>query len=257
LRADTHHQECGTSAESGHIGTILADFDGTACAVDVASAVCEAFAADGWQALDEAVARGELTLRAAIDAQASMLRGTREEMLAFVLDRFAVDPTFVDLSAWTRDTRLDLAIVSDGFGFYIAPMLAAAGLDRVPVLANRLTGTPGALRLEHPFAHPECIGCGTCKMRAVLEARSRRGGVAFVGEGESDRFGALFADLVFAKDRLADLCDAAGIDYSQWRDFHQVRDAVAARDLAVTPPRVADVPVRCPGWTVADHEGVA
>ncbi len=183
-----------------------------------------------------------------------MLRGTPNEMLAFVLDRFAIDPTFVDLSAWAQDAGLDLAVVSDGFGFYIAPMLAAAGLSHVPVLGNSLSGPRGELRLEHPFAHPECIGCGTCKMRAVLDARLRRGGVAFVGEGQSDRFGALFADLVFAKDRLADLCEAAGIDYSQWRDFHQVRDAVATRDPAVTPPLVAGLPARCPGWTIADHE---
>jgi HAD superfamily phosphoserine phosphatase-like hydrolase len=257
LRADSHSREQGTSATSGHIGTILADFDGTACAVDVASAVCERYAADGWQALDEAVARGELTLRAAIGAQAAMLGGTPDELLAFVLARFAVDPTFVDLSSWAQDAGLDLAIVSDGFGFYIAPMLAAAGIGDVPVLANRLAGSAGALRLEHPFAHPECTGCGTCKMRAVLEARSRRAGVAFVGEGESDRFGALFADLVFAKDRLADLCDAAGIHYSQWRDFHQVRDTVAAQGETAAAPVQVNVPARCPGWTVADHEGVA
>lgn len=183
-----------------------------------------------------------------------MLRGTPAEMLAFVLDRFAIDPTFVDLSVWSQDAGLGLAVVSDGFGFYIAPMLAAAGLGHLPVLANHLTGPRGDLRLEHPFMHPDCIGCGTCKMRAVLDARLRRGGVAFVGEGQSDRFGALFADLVFAKDRLAVLCETAGIDYSQWRDFHQVRAAVTARNLAVTP-LVADVPARCPGWTVADHKG--
>jgi HAD superfamily phosphoserine phosphatase-like hydrolase len=257
LRAHTHYQEGGTNSGRGYIGTILADFDGTACAVDVANAICEAFAADGWKALDQAVADGRLTLRAAIDAQTSMLRGSRDEMLAFVMERFAVDPTFVELSGWAHDTGLDLAIVSDGFGFYIAPMLAAAGLDRLPILANRLTGTCGALRLEHPFGHPECVGCGTCKMRAVLEARSHRGAVAFVGEGESDRFGARFADVVFAKDRLADLCDEAGIDYVPWRDFDQVRDIVAAGRPLAAPSSAAGVPAACPGWTVADHEGVA
>ena len=41
-------------------------------------------------------------------------------------------------------------------------------------------------------------------MNAVLGARSR-GSVAFVGEGSSDRYGALYADLAFAKDRLVDM----------------------------------------------------
>jgi 2-hydroxy-3-keto-5-methylthiopentenyl-1-phosphate phosphatase len=236
-------------------GTILADFDGTACAVDVAGAVCERFSSEGWQALDEEVRHGRLTLRAAIDGQATMLSASPQEMLDFALERFAVDPSFVDLVRWARAEGSDTAIVSDGFGFYVGPLLTAAGLSDLPVMANRLTGSAGRLHLEHPFAHPECRGCGTCKMRAVLTARAARGPVAFVGEGQSDRFGALYADAVFAKDRLAELCDDDRVAYARWADFHDVRAVLAAPEEN-TPHGLARGPAqRCPGWTTGTAGG--
>jgi 2-hydroxy-3-keto-5-methylthiopentenyl-1-phosphate phosphatase len=232
------------------VSSILVDFDGTACAADVASALCDRFSAPGWQALDEDVRRGDRTLRAAIDGQTAMLLASPDEMLAFVLERYAVDPGFVRLVDWARAEDVAVVVVSDGFGFYIRPLLTAAGLGHLPVLANRLGGTQGALHLEHPFAHPRCVGCGTCKMRAVLQARAARGPVAFVGEGESDRFGALFADAVFAKDRLAVPCRSKGICFSPWHDFRDVRDTLMARAAAATPaPDSSAVPTSCPGWT--------
>jgi 2,3-diketo-5-methylthio-1-phosphopentane phosphatase len=232
------------------VGALLADFDGTACACDVTSAVCERFSAPGWRALDDAVISGELTLKAAIDRQASLLRGSLREMLTFVLGRFAVDPSFIELVGWARDEGIAVTVVSDGFGFHIDPLLRAAGLAGLPVLTNHLVDGPESLRLEHPFAHPCCVGCGTCKMQAVLNARAARSAVAFVGEGQSDRFAAAYADVVFAKDRLAALCRAAGVAFLPWQDFRDVRECLVARgaDSAFVPP---DIPARCPGWTPA------
>ena len=41
---------------------------------------------------------------------------------------------------------LQLAVASDGLGFYVEPMLGAAGIEGLPVLTNRFSlenGTPG------------------------------------------------------------------------------------------------------------------
>jgi 2-hydroxy-3-keto-5-methylthiopentenyl-1-phosphate phosphatase len=54
------------------VGSVLVDFDGTACPVDIAGEVCAQFAADGWQAHDQAVRRQKTTPRAAIDHQTAM-----------------------------------------------------------------------------------------------------------------------------------------------------------------------------------------
>src|SRR5439155_19923004 len=127
----------------------------------------------------------------------------------------------------------------------------AAGVDGVRVLAN----TFGPDGLSFPFGHPTCVGCGTCKMNAVLGSRGASddgGAVAFVGEGYSDRFGAVYADVTFAKHHLATLCEQEGIPFLPWQDYDDVRrglETIAAGRLAITIP--VD-PALCPGWTETD-----
>jgi 2-hydroxy-3-keto-5-methylthiopentenyl-1-phosphate phosphatase len=227
------------------ISSVLVDFDGTACSVDVASALCARFAAEGWRELDRAVERGELTLRTAIDAQTPMLLASHEQLLGFALSNFAVAPSFLDLVSWAREVDIPVVIVSDGFGFYIEPMLAAAGLESVRVLANQLVEDVHGRRLLHPHANPDCDACGTCKMQAVLDYQRRLGEVAFVGEGASDRYAATYADMVFAKDRLVGICRRDGIGYAPWSTFDDVRETLLTRS---DPTRKGVTPRRCPGW---------
>jgi 2-hydroxy-3-keto-5-methylthiopentenyl-1-phosphate phosphatase len=227
------------------VRSLLVDFDGTACVADVASELCGRFAPPGWQRYDESTRNGELTLREAIDHQTRLLTGSREEMLGFVLDSFVIDPGFVTLTAWADQQHIAIAVVSDGFGFYIQPMLAAVGLADLPVLANSLVHRRGAWQLEHPHGRADCIGCGTCKMLAVLHYRTRVGPVAFVGEGESDKYAALYADAVFAKLRLAEICLRDGVDHSEWKTFDDVRAGLSRNEGL--PGRGA--PAVCPGCT--------
>lgn len=56
----------------------------------------------------------------------------------------------------------------------------------------------------------------------------------FVGDGHSDRFAAWYADMVFAKDHLVELCDEMGIAHRPWRDFRDL-DAWLAAVLAGEP----------------------
>ena len=70
--------------------------------------------------------------------------------------------------------------------------------------------------------------------------------MAFVGDGHSDRFGALYADVVFAKRYLAEYCRDEGVPFVEWETFDDVRAAVES-GLDVPGPVH---PARCPGWTV-------
>lgn len=227
---------------------VLADFDGTVCPTDVGNAVCARFAEGDWRALDDDAYAGRVSLRDAIGAQTRMLRASRNEMVGYVLDCFAVDPTFPALVRRARDAGTQVTVVSDGLGFYVRPMLDAAGLGDVPVLANALEATAEGLRLAHPHAHKRCAGCGTCKAQAVLRAREDAGWTAFVGDGMTDRYGALFADVVFAKGRLAELCSVAGVRYLPWTDFDDVAGALAEAAAAPRPDRSGPDVTACPGW---------
>lgn len=226
------------------IGALLVDFDGTACLQDVSELLLDRFGEPGWAAYDEAVDRADMGLREAAAHQAAMLRGSRDEMLAFAIDRAQLAPTFAPFVAWAEGHDLPLTLASDGFAFYIRPILEAAGLAHLDVVTNELELTGKTPVLRHPNGHPECVGCGTCKMLAAQGLRERYGPIAFVGEGQSDRYGALYSDLVFAKDALAPICERDGVRFLPWETFDDVRDAIEAA-VALPGPTGAE---RCPGW---------
>ena len=226
------------------VKALLVDFDGTACLQDVSELLLDAFGEPGWERFDDAVDAGEMGLREAAEHQVAMLRGPLEEMLAFALDRAELAPTFAPFVGWAEERDAPLVLASDGFGFYIRPILDRAGLGDLEVVTNELFEADRRWVLRHPNGHPECIGCGTCKMLAAQRLRERHGPVAFVGEGQSDRYGALYSDIVFAKDALVAICEQDGVPYRAWETFDDVREALEEADTLPGPV----APERCPGW---------
>jgi 2-hydroxy-3-keto-5-methylthiopentenyl-1-phosphate phosphatase len=222
------------------VRSVLVDFDGTACLHDVAEHLLVRFGDPSWSSYDDAVERGDVGLRGAITAQAGLLEADTTGMLAYALEHCPMDPTFGPFVRWCGSHAVAVTLVSDGFGFYIEPLLRAHGIDGVAIITNGWRD-PGSPRIVFDNGHGECIGCGTCKMRAVLEAP---GPVAFVGEGQTDRYGALYADITFAKDVLVRSCERDGVPFVPWTDFDDVRRALEGADHLPGPV----APVRCPGW---------
>jgi 2-hydroxy-3-keto-5-methylthiopentenyl-1-phosphate phosphatase len=103
------------------------------------------------------------------------------------------------------------SLVSDGFAFYIRPILEAAGLAQLPVVTNETVFLNGRPELRHP----------------------------------NDRYGAFYSDVVFAKKDLVDICERDGVPYFRWETFDDVRQKLES--LESLPGSVA--PVVCPGWT--------
>jgi 2-hydroxy-3-keto-5-methylthiopentenyl-1-phosphate phosphatase len=228
------------------IRAVVIDFDGTICPQDVSEEILAEFASPEWWEIDLEFRRGEIGSRECLVRQGALLSGTNEAMLEFALDHFALDPSFVPFASWAQESGIHVVVASDGFGFYLEPMLRAAGVDGVTVYANETAmGNGRQPTFSFPNSHPICVGCGTCKMLVVLQSRERHGPVAFVGEGHSDRYGALYSDLVFAKKHLVDLCMRDGIPFQMWDTFDDVRASLErAGEL---PGPVA--PETCPGWT--------
>jgi 2-hydroxy-3-keto-5-methylthiopentenyl-1-phosphate phosphatase len=68
--------------------------------------------------------------------------------------------------------------------------------------------------------------------------------VAFVGDGVSDRFGARYADVTFAKDALAEHCRRESIPFFPYEHFEDVRRTLS--QLTDIPGPIGGEP--CPGW---------
>jgi 2,3-diketo-5-methylthio-1-phosphopentane phosphatase len=231
------------------VGAVLVDFDGTACSSDVAELLLTEFGDPSWPEYDDAVDRREIGLREAIQIQNGLLDATGDELVAYAVEHCPLDPTFPPFVEWLNASGIPLALVSDGFGFYIEPILEAAGLGTLTVFANEQVWGPEDRTAGMRFVngHDVCVGCGTCKMNVVLRYREANGPVAFVGDGQSDRYGALYADMAFAKGELVDHCLRDGVPFFPWNDFDEVR-----RSLETTPAAPGPVaPIPCPGWTIS------
>jgi 2,3-diketo-5-methylthio-1-phosphopentane phosphatase len=224
----------------------VVDFDGTICPQDVSEEILEAFAPPEWWDIDLQFQRGDIGSRECLIRQAELLVGRREEMQRYALERYRLEPTFGPFVEWATRAGIEVAVASDGFGFYVEPMLRVAGLEGLTVLVNDVALDGGAPRFAFPNGHLVCVGCGTCKMRAVIERRES-GPVGFIGEGHTDRYGALYADVVFAKKHLVEICRRDGVPFVPWETFEDVR-----RSLEETPEVPGPVsPAVCPGWTLA------
>ena len=152
------------------VKALLVDFDGTACLQDVSEMLLDTFGEPGWERFDEAVDRGEMGLLEAGAHQVAMLRGSREEMLAFALPRAQLAPSFVTFVGWAEERDLPLVLASDGFAFYIRPILEEAGLGHLEVVTNELVFEGPAPFQLHPNGHPVCTGCGSATARSRSSA---------------------------------------------------------------------------------------
>jgi 2,3-diketo-5-methylthio-1-phosphopentane phosphatase len=230
------------------VAAVVVDFDGTASDEDVSYRLFERFGRPGWRELDAEFEREAIGSRECLLSQAALLDADPDELLAFVAERFGLAPTFPAFVTWARERRIAVSIASDGLGFHLAPMLRAGGVDHVRVYTNLLSFDSGVPAFSFPHEHPRCRTCGTCKMGVVLRERAR-GPVAFVGDGFSDRLGALYADVVFAKGHLAAYCDERGVPFVPWTTFDDVRRELESGRRLPGPAETEDT--RCPGWSVA------
>jgi 2,3-diketo-5-methylthio-1-phosphopentane phosphatase len=228
------------------IEAIVVDFDGTACLDDVAARLLERFGDPGWERWDERWERGEVSGHAVLTEQLAMLRADRDTMTRFAVEQCTMDPTFRPFVSWAESHDIPVEIASDGFAFYIPPLLQREGLGHLEVHTNRsvFDHDAGPARIEFPNRNDGCARCGTCKMATVQRVRREYGHTAFVGEGSSDRYGAFYADVVFAKDTLVDHCRRAGVPFLPYEDFEDVRAVL--EEIEVVPGAVE--PPTCPGW---------
>ena len=123
--------------------------------------------------------------------------------------------------------RRPLYIASDGFGFYIEPILKQHGYLKyiTGIYSNNIRPEEnGAVTIETPFANHTCTVCGNCKAAHVLSLKKDGYRVVYIGNGLNDRFGAAHADLVFARagDPLADFCAAQQMDFHRFYDFFAI-----------------------------------
>ncbi len=197
---------------------ILVDYDGTIALTDVADEILERFIGESYHQDDEAYELGLVGSRTLFSSQVKLLPGDARTV-AEVAEAQPHDPTFASFARRALELRVPIEVVSDGFGFYVEPALERLGVPPIPVVTARTHFEGERASMSFPNGHPDCFVCGTCKRQRVLAHQAAGRAVVFVGDGESDRYAAAYSDLIFAKDRLVDLCRAEGWRFEPWQDF--------------------------------------
>ena len=199
--------------------SVFLDFDGTISTVDVGMYVLERAASPAWWDLHEQFERGEIGSRECIVDQWALVQGD-EATLRTIAREVELDPGFAPLVDALRAAGAELAVVSDGFGFYVHDACAPLGVD---VVTNAIDFTTGELQFPHEDRCCPCSSCGVCKQAPIKDAQYRGRTAVLIGDGASDRKAALLADVVFAKGSLASWCATFGVACIPFETLGDVR----------------------------------
>ena len=220
---------------------IICDFDGTISRRDTTDLVLEQLAHPAWRDIEDDWLAGRITAAACMRAQVALIGGSAEDLDA-LLDTVELDPGFVAFVAWCDAEGLPVSVVSDGVDHFITRILARHGLGHLPVVSNRLAGEPGAWSLEQPWGREGCAaGSGVCKCAALgLSSDDAPPPLTvYVGDGRSDFCVSGRADLLFAKDALAEYAAARAQPFIPFETFDDVVRALALQlSVAAATPRI-------------------
>jgi 2,3-diketo-5-methylthio-1-phosphopentane phosphatase len=217
---------------------IYCDFDGTISRRDSTDFILEALADPDWRRLQVEWEAGRISADVCMRGQVALIGGADADLDA-LLDTVELDPGFAAFVEWAEGRGLPLGVVSDGVDYFIARILSRHGLQRLPVVANNLVGSPGRRRLEHPPKPIDCAsGSGVCKCQATSGA-SGAGPLVFVGDGRSDYCVAAHADVLFAKGALAIHSAERGQAYHPFDTFRDVLRTLEWLAGDQLPPRLS------------------
>jgi 2,3-diketo-5-methylthio-1-phosphopentane phosphatase len=200
---------------------LLVDYDGTIAQTDVSDALMAAFVNEDWEQYTAAYDAGTIGSRRLMAWEVGLITA---DPVALAAEAAAQphDPGFVAFAEAARVAGIPVEVVSDGFGFFIEPALAALGVPWIPVVTADTRFGPGGPTIEFPNGNPCCFVCGTCKRDRVRAHQAAGRRVVFIGDGESDRFAAGYADVVFAKHSLERFMLERGWPFIRWTAFSEI-----------------------------------
>jgi 2,3-diketo-5-methylthio-1-phosphopentane phosphatase len=205
--------------------SVFLDFDGTITLADTGVHVLRSLGRPGWEDVSRQYREGIIGSREVLSQEWALLGGGVDAARAAARE-VEIDPGFGHLVDALRAAGAEVTVISDGFGLTVEEVCEPVG---VPFFTNAIDDQ-GQLVFPWQDRCCPCSTCGVCKQAPVKEARRRGRRTVLVGDGVSDRKAALLADVIFAKDDLADWCDEAGVDYRAFARLRDVHRALLGRE---------------------------
>jgi len=204
---------------------IFSDFDGTISTRDVGNRLFHHFSHGQSEEPVQRWKEDKIDSRQCLREEAELIDDLTEEKLNEFIDGFEIDPGFASFVEFCRSNSLPLYILSDGLDIYINRLLQKNDLAGLPVLANQAwLGDNGRLNISWPYLRYSCGSCGNCKGYHLRRLKEPGCKSVYIGDGKSDLCALPEADIVLARDFLADYCRKHSIEYLPFDDFSAITE---------------------------------
>ena len=211
---------------------VVCDFDGTITMRDTAWTMLHIFGPPGWKRFEAAFHAGTMSDQQVVTEQFRLVGTPITELREWALANTSIRPGAHEFFAWCSQNDLPVTVASNGLDFYIDAVLQEHDLPTIDVVCGRAEQRAGwiAVSYEH-LKDPTYPLVQDHKLVAVQRLKARGLKVAYIGDGAPDYAAAAASDLIFARYRLKERCDANGIPYQPFEDFLQIVVAIERGDV--------------------------
>lgn len=203
----------------------IVDFDGTITTMDITSELALHYGGSAYMEIENSYRQREIPIQVWLQQIAKLIPADMELLKKQALEWAEIRPGFEKYLQHVRAKKIPVIVASDGFGFYIEPILKQHGLlGQIDHIYRNDTSVnqSGILEVLNPHAHKICTFCGNCKAAHVIRLKEEGRSVIYIGDGSNDRFGASWSDHICARDELAAACRENNFYYSPWEDFYDI-----------------------------------
>jgi 2-hydroxy-3-keto-5-methylthiopentenyl-1-phosphate phosphatase len=219
---------------------IFTDFDGTITKIDSLNMVLDEFAISEWRPIEDRVTAHQLSEKEALQAEFDLVKAPLEKVIDFLIKNVKIDSTFKPFAQWCKSQKIDLIVLSGGFEEFIDAIFNKFGINSLEVHSNSLSvynNTWQVVQSELPKINNLC---NHCKTHHLIESQRNGYKVVYIGDGNTDRCPAENADIIFAKDTLAEYLKNKNKEFFEYQNFNEIQnkleciiqntDAIDSRD---------------------------
>jgi len=206
---------------------LITDFDGTIIKKDFFWYIIEKLMTEEDVQPWKDYQAGKITHFEALNRIFGKIHINEEELHKIILE-LPVEDCFTELVSYCNENNIDIYIVSAGADYYINVILDFLGVkNSVNLIANESTYSPkNGLQMtkqsEDSVFYSENYGISKEAVMKFLKSKYEL--TVFAGDGTPDYNAALWADVVFARGTLLELCKEHNIDFIELDSYCKVFD---------------------------------
>jgi len=210
---------------------IFCDFDGTVTKNDIWVHSLGKFINDKlkFEEIGEEYGTCRITGRECINKELSLIENFTFEKFNEYLEEEELDDYFRGFMEFCKVKDFDLTILSEGLDYYIKFILNKFKLDIKYYCNTLITSGNGNgnlnLSCDFPYGDENCNWCGMSKRNILLNYTNDFEDEisVLIGDGVSDFCVSNYADIVFAKKKLASYCWKNNITYFEFNTFEDIQ----------------------------------